>query len=118
MNVMERCRASLNRLAKWRAVLAVWQLGSRAAEDPECAAVRDHREATLLLRAEVNALTALMVARGYITLEEFQARLGEEAEELSRALERHFPGFKATDSGMQVSAPAAQDTLRVMNFKP
>ncbi len=32
---------SLNRLAKWRLVLAGWQLGAVDEHGPECAAVRD-----------------------------------------------------------------------------
>lgn len=54
---------ALNRLAKWRTVFAGWQLGTRARGDPESDAVRDHREATIMLRAEVNALTALSSGR-------------------------------------------------------
>lgn len=52
----ERLLAALNKLAKWRSVFAGWQLGTRLKEDPECQAVKDHREVTILLRAEVSAL--------------------------------------------------------------
>jgi hypothetical protein len=41
--------AALNRLCKWRAIFAGWQLGTRAKGDPESDAVRDHREVTILI---------------------------------------------------------------------
>jgi hypothetical protein len=63
---------ALNRVAKWRGVLAGWQLGTRAKGDPESDAVRDHREATILLRVEVTALTGLLLEKGLITQEELQ----------------------------------------------
>jgi len=47
----ERTDAALNVLAKWRAHFSGWQLGTRPKGDPEGDAVRDHREATILLRA-------------------------------------------------------------------
>lgn len=56
---------AMNKLAKWRSIFAGWQLGTRAKGDPESDAVRDHREATILLRAEVNALTACLIEGGH-----------------------------------------------------
>jgi hypothetical protein len=56
---MSLAAQALNRLAKWRAVLAGWQLGTRPKGDSECDAVRDQRELLLILRAEVNAISAL-----------------------------------------------------------
>jgi hypothetical protein len=63
----------LNRLAKWRTVFAGWQLGTRAKGDPESDAVRDHREATILQRAELTALTSLLIKKQIITAAEFTA---------------------------------------------
>lgn len=97
----------LNRLAKWRMVFAGWQLGTRLKSDPECQAVRDHREATLLLRVEVSAIARLLVEKGVFTGAEFHEALGVEAVELSAILERKFPGMKATDDGMDYDARAA-----------
>src|ERR1700676_5001430 len=94
---------TLNRLCKWRAIFAGWQLGPRVNEDPEAQAVRDHREATLLLRVEVSALAVLLQEKGIITREEFQRQGDEEAEHLMRELEAIFPGAKATDEGMQIT---------------
>lgn len=103
--------AALQRLAKWRTVFAGWQLGTRAKGDPECDAVRDHREATILLRAENNALIGLLVSKGVFTTEEFVKAVDEEAELLSKDYSQKFPGFKAADYGMEVNVAIAKDTM-------
>lgn len=100
----------INRLAKWRSVFAGWQLGTRPDTDAECRAVRDHREVTMLLRAEVNALTILLVEKGVFTREEHATQLQEEAQYLCAAYEKQFPGFKATDDGMDIDLQKAANT--------
>lgn len=102
----------LERLGKWRSVFAGWQLGTRPDTDPECRAVRDHREVTMMLRAEVNALTAKLIEKGVFTAEEYAAQLQEEARFLCESYERQFPGFKATDSGMEINPIRAAETTR------
>lgn len=102
----------MNRLAKWRMVFASWQLGTRADTDPECQAVRDHRELTILMRAEVSALVGLLQAKGVFTQAEFAGQLREEAEHLHRAYEAQFPGFSATDQGMRLTMPEAAETMK------
>jgi hypothetical protein len=67
----QRCFAALNRITKWRSVFAGWQLGSRLKGDPECDAVRDHREISILQRVEVSALKQVLVQAGAFTEEEF-----------------------------------------------
>ena len=96
----------LNRLAKWRTIFAGWQLGTRSIGDPECQAVRDHREVTIFLRNEVNALATLLVAKGVFTSAEWTQQLIVEAEHLQKAYERQFPGCLATDHGMQIDTTA------------
>lgn len=103
---------SLNRLAKWRMIFAGWQLGTRPKGDPECDAVRDHREATLLQRAELSALTGLLIRKGVITSEEFTAALVQEAEMLEADLQRRFPGMAASDEGMVLTLPEAAETMK------
>lgn len=93
---------SLNRLAKWRMLFAGWQLGTRTKSDPEAEAVRDHREATLLLRAEVYAISALLIAKGVFTPDDLHTQVGREAEELMALLERRFPGVVAHDAGLRL----------------
>jgi len=95
----------LERLVKWRVVFAGWQLGTRYnrdKEDPEAQAVRDHREVTMIMRAEISALVALLVEKGVITEEEFDAALAAEAEQLSEDFSKRFPGMRATDIGITV----------------
>ncbi len=109
---------ALQRLTKWRRVLAAWQLGSNAltgdnAQVPaRVHAVRDHRELTLLMRAELSAFTALMVAKGVFTVDEFEAQLETEAMHLDVMHEQKFPGFVAGDDGITLNNPEALPTLR------
>lgn len=106
---------SLNRLAKWRSVFAGWQLGTRPSSDPECQAVRDHREVSLILRAEVSALVGLLVKKGVFTKEEFSIALGDEADMADADLQRRFPGISSTEHGMQFDS-RAQETMK--GWKP
>ena len=109
---------SLNRLAKWRLVLAGWQLGTRTDDDPECAAVRDTREVLLVLRAEVTALTRALIERGMVSQEHMQDLVADEADRLSAALSDRFPGVRATDEGLAMDTRIAAETMRRMHFKP
>jgi len=99
---------NLERLCKWRVLLTGWQLGTRPKGDPECDAVRDHREATLILRAEVTALTHMLRRAGIVTVREMQEAVEAEADALSMALETRFPGVRATDSGLELDERAAE----------
>lgn len=104
--------SALNRLCKWRMVFAGWQLGTRAKGDPECDAVRDHRELSIIMRAELNALVGLLIAKGVFTAEEHKAAVEAEAELLNKDYQRRFPGFRATDIGMDINTAIAADTMR------
>lgn len=116
MSLNEKYFQTLNRLAKWRTVFAGWQLGTRSSEDPECQAVRDHRETTIVLRAEVNALTELLVQRGIFTRNDFMQANINECEMLNRDYENRFPGFRATDIGIDIDVQKAAKTMK--NWKP
>jgi hypothetical protein len=102
----------LNRVCKWRSTFAGWQLGTRLDSDPESQAVRDHREVTMLMRIELNALTACLIDAGVFTARQFTEQVILEAEHLDKAYERKFPGFTATDLGMSMSLPAAAETTK------
>jgi len=104
--------AALERLCKWRVIFAGWQLGTRLKGDPEADAVRDHREVTILLRAEVTALTGLLLKKGVCTNEELAQAVGEEAELLSADYARRFPGLTATDDGISMKFPEAAETMK------
>lgn len=108
----ERVSAALNRVCKWRTVFVGWQLGTRAKGDPEADAVKDAAEQRILQRIELNALAALLIKKGVFTIEEFNEELIVEAAEYEKALQRKFPGFKATDIGMDVNVALARDTMQ------
>lgn len=109
---------ALQRLTKWRRVLAAWQLGSAAMDGdartcrPHVAAVRDHREVTLLMRAELSAVVGLLVKRGPFTLDEFEEQLEAEAMHLDLAHEAKFPGITATATGLTFENPEALRTVQ------
>ncbi len=96
----DRTMKALNILAKWRTLLTGWQLGTRPKGDPEGDAVRDHREATLMLRAEVTALATLLREKGVVTDDEWLAALEHEATLRSKDYERQFPGVTAHEHGL------------------
>jgi hypothetical protein len=77
--LIEELQRKLNLLCKWRSVFASWQLGIRSDTDAECAALKDHREVTILLRTEVSALAGCLIRAGVISQEDFQKQLIEEA---------------------------------------
>lgn len=104
--------SALNRLCKWRMVFAGWQLGTRAKGDPECDAVRDHRELSIIMRAELSALVNLLIEKGVFTADEHRAAIEAEAELLNKDYQRRFPGFRATDIGMDINTAIAADTMR------
>jgi hypothetical protein len=112
MSVEIVLQRALNKLAKWRGVFAGWQLGTRADTDSECQAVRDHREVTILLRAEVNALTKCLIDSKLVDAERFQNVLLEEAQWLDKAYERKFPGISTSEVGVHYRMPEARETMK------
>lgn len=120
----QKLQRTLNRLAKWRAVFTGWQIGTCGKEDPEAQAIRDHREATLILRAEVSALVGLLIKQEVFTLDEWMEQLIEEADALDVALSQRFPGIRSSDDGMvydgraiQTNAGVAAVSIDVRKFK-
>lgn len=113
-----RTGAAVNKLAKWRSVFASWQLGTRLDTDGECRAVKDHREVTIMLRAEVSALTGLLEKKGVFTRVEFTQALLEEVEKLDADYEKRFPGMRATEMGIAYDVPEASETIRRFGFPP
>ena len=105
----EKLEAALNKLAKWRSVFAGWQLGTRARGDAECDALRDHREATILMRAELNAVVQVLCSK-VCTEDEWCQILLDEVQRLDHDFERRFPGFKASADGIDVDVAIAKKT--------
>jgi hypothetical protein len=102
---------ALNRLVKWRTILTGWQIGTRPKGDPQSDAIRDHREVTILLRAEVNAITQLLISKGVFTAAEFDTQLVTEAFHLERGFENKFPGASTADHGMDINLQLAEPWL-------
>jgi hypothetical protein len=116
LTLPQRLDKALQRLTKWRAVFAGWQLGTRHKDDPEAQAVKDHREVTILMRAELNALMTLMIQKDVFTLAEYQEALLAEAVQADKDMESRFPGYKATDWGLSVDVEKAAKTTQ--GWKP
>ncbi len=114
----ETTLAILNKLCKWRKFFASWQLGTRPDSDGESRAVRHHRETTILLRAELSALTELLIREGVITQPEFQNALEREAKQLDDDYEQAFPGWSSSADGLHMKLPEAADTMRQLGFPP
>lgn len=109
---MSRAMNALNKLAKWRTVFAGWQLGTRPKGDPECDAVRDHREVSIVLRCELSALVTLLIEKKVITEDEMAAAMEKEAALLDQDYEQKFPGFKATQDGIDIDVAKARETTK------
>jgi len=110
--------AALEKLCKWRKFFASWQLGARPADDGEYKAVTDQRELCILMRAQLSALTGLLVRKGVFTQHEFEVALEEEAWQLDRDYEKTYPGFRTSASGLHMKLPDALETMRRMGFPP
>jgi hypothetical protein len=116
MTQEKRTLSALNILTKWRAHFAGWQLGTRTKDDPESQAVRDHREVTLLLRAETSALLQVLLRKGLVTEVEFLASLEREANDLNHALEVRWPGVTASEDGLTYNPAKAMEWMK--GWKP
>lgn len=118
IELAQKCERALQRLAKWRTVFVGWQLGTRLKGDPEADAVKDHRELSILLRAETTALTGLLLKKGLITPDEYQAALADEAEQLSADYAKRFPGVTATDTGLVMDPQVLNENGTFKGWKP
>lgn len=116
MNAQERADAALNRLCKWRTFFAGWQLGTQLDSHGPTRAVRNEVDARLILRAEVSALSALLVEKGVFTVDELNEAVAREADFLAEALAKRYDGFEATDEGLKVDAERAVRTMRALGF--
>jgi antibiotic biosynthesis monooxygenase (ABM) superfamily enzyme len=93
-------------------------IGTRSADTPGVKAHRDRADAILMLRVEVNALTALLIEKRLFTVDEFMAQIVTEWEHKQRELEAMFPGYRATDIGISIDPAVAEETNRRMGFPP
>lgn len=110
--------AALEKLTKWRKFFASWQLGTTAAGGGRYKAVADHREVTILMRAEISALTGLLIGKGVFTDDEWNDALEHEAELLDFAYQGRFPGWSSRADGLSMKLPEAAQTMQKLGFPP
>lgn len=106
---------AMNRLCRFKVVLARWQLGGGGnldASDPEFDAVCDQRALLLILRAEVNALLSLLVDTRIIKHADFDKALEASANRDNTNLSLRFPGYYGTDEGLAVDVQIAAATAK------
>jgi hypothetical protein len=110
---------ALNKLCKWRGVLAGWHNGTRAMNAPGTQAMRDLMDKWLILRCETSALAALLVQKDVFTTAEFSAAVHREAAYLDKGMEDIFPGFRTSQDGVVIYDTAlAQQTMQRLGFPP
>lgn len=108
---------ALNRLAKWRRMFALWHFaGQDLKGHPSYDAMTDLREVVIIMRAELSAMTQLMVKKGVFTQAEWDAQMAVECVHLQVAYEKLFPGIKAYDMGLEFKNPEALQTMRRLGF--
>lgn len=108
---------ALNKLCKWRTILAGWIWGTSARDAPGSQGQRDLMDARLVVRAETSAIVALLVEKKFITIDEFAKAVTKEAVELDRTLERTFAGMKSSTTGIVVfDIDIAQKTMNDLGF--
>jgi hypothetical protein len=109
----------LNKLCKWRSVLAGWHAGTQSMQSTGVQAMRDLMDKWLVMRTESSALAALLIRKNVFTAEEFTDQVHREAAELDRAMERVFPGFRTVEHGVEIyDLDHAQETMRRLGFPP
>jgi len=107
----------LNKLCKWRMVLAGWHAGTKTVEQGGAMAMRDLMDKWLIMRTENSALAQLLIKKGVFTAYEYAAEIEQEAEILDKALESVFPGFSTTEVGVEITdLKVALETMRRKRF--
>ncbi len=109
----------LNKVTKWRTLLAGWQLGTRPKEDPESQAVKDQRELLILLRIEMNALVILLQQSKVFSPEDWIDAVTKEAKIYDEGMENRFPGVSTSDQGLVFDGSRAHEIQKWMgHWKP
>jgi hypothetical protein len=109
----------LNKLCKWRSILAGWHRGSGGVDEPGVKAMRDLMDKWLVMRCEASALASLMISKGVCTIEEFNTQLQGEAVILDNQMERTFPGFRTIAAGVEIyDTQLAAETTKRLGFPP
>jgi hypothetical protein len=108
----------LNKLCKWRSVLAGWVAGTQAINDPGAKGLRDLMDKTLIYRVELSALAALLIKKGVFTAQEFTDQINIEAGTLDSLYQIKFDGFETFEHGVKIDAARARKTMNDLGFPP
>lgn len=117
-DLVARLREAQEKLGKWRGLYAGWWFGTRPNSDPQAGAARDNFDRTIMLRCEVTALTRILLEKGLATQEDLQRAVLEEVQEMDRMLERSWPGFHTSQTGLEMDLLKAAETMRNRGFRP
>jgi hypothetical protein len=98
--IIEAYQRALNRLNHWGMLLTGRIAGTLRADDPRSKGYRDLFQKFLIQRAEVNAITAILLEKGITTREDLTKRITDEATHLDQLHEQQYPGVRSTDSGL------------------
>lgn len=112
------CMRVSNKLAKWRNFFASWQLGTTSANDGRYRAIKNHYELSILMRADINAITGLLIKKGVFTQEEYTEAIIAESKRLDHDYEESYPGWSSDDDGMHMTLPSAFETMKRLGFPP
>jgi hypothetical protein len=109
----------LNKLCKWRMVLAGWHAGTRSMQEPGTKAMRDLMDKFLIARCESSALAALLIAKGVFTEQEFTDQIQQEARHLDQIYEQLFQGMRTSEDGVVFyDIKKANETMKTLGFPP
>jgi len=114
----DRMLDALNRVCKWRRVFTGKMLGTKPDTDPLAVGMNDLQEARIIQRVEVTALVGLLIQKGLITGDEFNAAVEQEASQLNADYEKRFPGFTAGQDGITLDPKVAMATMKRENWAP
>ena len=103
-DVRRRADSAANKVAKWRRAFAMWQVS-----DDGFNAIADHRELSILMRVELNALQGMLLERGLITENELCEALEREAALLDKAYAKRFPGITSDVDGLVINPAVVQE---------
>ncbi len=102
----------INRLGKWRSVLVGRLLGSRPDTDPQTIGYRRLVDQLHLRDLECAALIYLLIDKKVLTADEIKAEMQRKAQELCQQYQQEFPGFRASDIGMDIDVARAMETTK------
>jgi hypothetical protein len=110
---------ALNKLCKWRMILAGWHNGSKSIGEPGVKAMRDLMDKWLVVRAEASALAALLIQKKVFSHQEFHDQVMHEATLLDAQMAEFFPGFRTIQDGVEIyDVSLAAETTKRLGFPP